>query len=109
MTRLVARFASLSNRKQDLRLHVQSTLEDEFVIHLPASMKVKSLPEAVQDDTPFGAYSVSAETSAGKVVVRTKIAIRKTRIKPAEYPGWRAFCEAADRAFAQRLVVGGGK
>ena len=47
---------------EDIRLHVRSTLEDELVIHLPPSLKVKSLPEPMQQDTPFGAFSVSAES-----------------------------------------------
>jgi tetratricopeptide (TPR) repeat protein len=109
LTRLVPTFASLSTRKQDIRLHVRSTLEDEMVIHLPPSLKVKSLPEATQQDTPFGAFSISAESSQGKVILKSKVAIKKTRIKPAEYAAWRSFCEAADRAFSQRLVLGGGK
>jgi tetratricopeptide (TPR) repeat protein len=108
-TRLVSSFASLSSRKQDIRLHVRSALDDELVIHLPPSLKVKSLPEAMQQDTPFGSFSISAEAAAGKVLLKTRITIRTTRIKPADYAGWRAFCEAADRAFAQRLIVGGAK
>jgi hypothetical protein len=108
-TRMVPAFASLSTRKQDIRLHVRSTLDDEVTIHLPPTLKVKSLPEAMQQDTPFGAFSVSAESSGGKVILKSTIAIKKTRIKPAEYAAWRTFCEAADRAFAQRLVLGGAK
>jgi len=107
--RLVATFASLSSRKQDIRLHVRSTLEDELVIHLPANYKIKSLPEAMQQDTPFGAFSIGVEAAGNKVTLRAKIAIQKTRITPAEYSAWRTFCEAADRAFAQRLIVGGAK
>jgi hypothetical protein len=108
-TRLVPTFATLSSRKQDIRLHVRSTLEDEVVIHLPPTLKVRSLPEAMQGDTPYGAFSVSAESTGGKVILRSKVAIKKTRIKPAEYAAWRTFCEAADRAFSQRLVLGGAK
>ncbi|MEA2345824.1 MAG: hypothetical protein QOF63_3993, partial [Thermoanaerobaculia bacterium] len=48
VTRLVSAFASLSSRKQDIRLHVRSTLDDELVIHLPPALKVKRLPEAMQ-------------------------------------------------------------
>src|SRR5439155_26038653 len=109
LTRLVPTFASLAARKQDLRLHVRSTLEDEIVIHLPPSLKVKSLPEAMQEDTPLGAFSMSAESSGGKVILKSHVAIKKTRITPAEYAAWRAFCQAADRAFSQRLVLGGAK
>jgi hypothetical protein len=106
---LVASFASLSSRNQDIRMHVRSTLEDEIVVHLPPSLKVKTLPEPSQQETPFGAFMISAEASGGKVTVKTRVAFQKTRITPAEYPAWRAFCEAADRAFSQRLVVGAGK
>lgn len=109
MTRLVSTFASLSSRKQDIRLHVRSTLDDELVIHLPPTLKVKSLPEAMQQDTPFGAFSITSEAAPGKVLLKTRVSIRKTRIKPGEYAEWRAFCEAADRAFAQRLVLGAAK
>jgi hypothetical protein len=70
---------------------------------------VRSLPEPVQEDTPFGAFSLSAENAGGKVILKSKIAINKSRIKPAEYAAWRAFCASADRAFSQRLIIGGAK
>ena len=40
------------------------------------------------------------------MTVKTTLAFKKARVTPAEYPAWRAFCEAADRAFGQRFVVG---
>jgi hypothetical protein len=107
--KLVPAYASLSARRQDIRLHVRSTLEDEWQIRVPTNYKVKSLPETVQKDTPFGSFAVATEQAAGKVSVRSTVTFRKTRITPSEYPAWRAFCEAADRAFAQRLVLGAAK
>jgi cellulose synthase operon protein C len=107
--RLVGSFASLSTRKQDMRMHVRSTLEDELVIHLPPAFKVKTLPEPVQQTSPLGRLSVTAEVAGSTVTVKTRVAFDKTRVTPAEYAEWRAFCEAADRAFAQRLVVGAAK
>jgi hypothetical protein len=38
--------------------------------------------------------------------VKTSLAFKKVRITPAEYPAWRSFCEAVDRAFGQRMTVG---
>jgi tetratricopeptide (TPR) repeat protein len=107
--RLVSSFASLSSRKQDIRMHVRSTLEDELVVHLPPTFKVKTLPDPVQQSSALGRLSVSAEVSGATVTIKTRVAFDKTRITPAEYAEWRAFCEAADRAFAQRLVVGASK
>ena len=90
-------------------MHVRSTLEDELVVHLPPSYRVKTLPDAVEQKTPLGRLSVSAEAQGSTVTIKTRVSFDKTRITPKEYADWRAFCEAADRAFAQRLVVGTGK
>jgi tetratricopeptide (TPR) repeat protein/transglutaminase-like putative cysteine protease len=107
--RLVSSYASLSTRKQDIRMHVRSTLEDELVVHLPPSFKVKMLPEPVQQSSALGRLSLHAEVTGATVTIKTRVAFDKARITPAEYAEWRAFCEAADRAFAQRLVVGVSK
>jgi cellulose synthase operon protein C len=104
--RLVARFASLSGRKHDVRLVIRSSLEEELVVHLPPGHRVKAVPDTLQADGPFGSYSISAEVSPNKVVVRTKLAFNKSRILASEYPAWRAFCETVDRALSQRLLVG---
>jgi len=107
--RLVGSFASLSSRKQDIRMHVRSTLEDEVTVRLPPSFRVKNLPEPMHQETPFGTFAISAETQAGKVTIKSKVSFDKTRVTPAEYAEFRAFCESVDRAFAQRLIVGAGK
>jgi tetratricopeptide (TPR) repeat protein len=107
--RLVSTFAQLSSRKQDIRMHVRSTLEDELVVHLPPQFKVKTLPDAVEEKSPLGRVSLAAQVAGSTVTIKTRVSFDKTRITPKEYADWRAFCEAADRAFAQRLVVGAGK
>jgi len=107
--RLVSSFASLSTRKQDIRMHVRSTLEDELVVRLPPNFKVKTLPDPIERSSPLGRISVTADVAGATVTIKTRVSFDKTRIAPAEYPEWRAFCEAADRAFAQRLVVGAAK
>jgi hypothetical protein len=104
--KLVAEYASLSNRTLDVVLPALTSRDDEWTLRIPAGMKVVHAPAPEQVDTPFGRYSISVEQSAGKVVVKTSLAFKKSRIKPAEYAAWRAFCERADRALMQRLVVG---
>ena len=107
--RLLASYASLSSRKQDIRMHVRSTLEDEVTVRMPPSFHVKNLPETMHQETPFGTFSISAESQGGKITIKSKVSFDRTRVTPAEYPGFRAFCEGVDRAFAQRLIVGAGK
>ena len=105
-TRLVPRYASASSRKQDLRIPAQSLSEEELVLALPEGMTVKSAPDPVKVETPFGTYALAIETEPGKVKVKSSLELTKTRITPAEYAAFRAFCEGADRAFSQRLVIG---
>ena len=103
---LVADYASLSKRALDLDLRALTLREDEWTIRLPAGTKVLRAPVPAQLDSPFGRFSIAFEESAGKMVVKTTLAFKKTRITPGEYVAWRAFCEAADRAFGQRMTVG---
>jgi tetratricopeptide (TPR) repeat protein len=103
---LVADYASLSTRALDIDLRALSLREDEWTLHLPAGMKVLRAPVASQLDSPFGRFSIAFEESAGKMVVKTTLAFKKARITPAEYAAFRTFCEAADRAFGQRMTVG---
>ncbi len=104
--RLAADYASLSKRTLDLNLHALTQREDEWTIHIPQGMKVTRAPTPAKLDTPFGRFSIAFEESPGKVVIKTTLAFKKARITPAEYAAWRNFCEAADRAFGQRMTVG---
>jgi hypothetical protein len=102
---LVREYASLSKRMLDIDFHALSAREEEWTIRLPPGMRVIRPATSAQLDSPFARFSVSFEESAGKVIAKSSIAFKKARITPAEYPAWRAFCEAADRAFGQSMVV----
>lgn len=104
--RLAAQYASLSNRTLDVVLPALTLLDDEWTIRLPPGMKVLRAPLPLEMDTPFGQYAVAVEQVPGKVVVRSRLSFKKARITAEEYTAFRVFCESADRAFGQRLVVG---
>lgn len=104
--RLTAELASLSTRKLPVVIPALTQREDEWTLKLPAGARIVRAPAAEQLDTPFGRYSVAVEQSAGKVVVRTMLALKKDRIAPSEYAAWRLFCERVDAALGQRLVIG---
>ena len=104
--RLTPKYASLSQRTQDVRTLGFSTLDDTYVVKLPAGVKVASAPPNASADTPFGSYSVQVEAQPGQVTVKSRLLLRTTRIRPAEYAAWKKFCAAADQALSPRLVVG---
>lgn len=105
-TGLVARYASLSNRRQDVKIGFSHTLDDEWTIKLPPGSVVKSAPEDRSLQTPFGRLDVKVEKSAGKLVVKAKLRMDQTRIKPAEYAAFKTFCADVDRALGERVVIG---
>jgi tetratricopeptide (TPR) repeat protein/transglutaminase-like putative cysteine protease len=103
--RLTPAYASLSRRKQDVRILAFSTRENTYRVRLPAGSKVVSAPPNVSKSTAFGSYSVKVEQKPGEVVVTSSLAVKASRIKPAEYSMWRQFCADADQAMAHRLIV----
>ena len=105
-TRLTPKYASLSQRTQDVRTLGFSTIDDTFTVKLPGGMKVISAPPNASADTPFGSYLVQVETQPGQVVVKSRVLLRTTRIRPADYAAWKKFCAAADEALSRRLIIG---
>ena len=103
--RLTPAFASLSRRKQDVRVLAFSTRDDTYRIKLPAGAKVVSAPPEVNHQSAFGAYSVSVEQKPGEVIVHSRLEVKATRIKPREYNAWKKFCADADQALSHRLIV----
>ncbi|HEY2409796.1 MAG TPA: DUF3857 domain-containing protein [Polyangiaceae bacterium] len=103
--RLTPSYASLSQRRHDLRLLSFSTLEDVFTIKLPPGMKINSAPENVNIESPFGSYSVAVQSERDQVVVTTRLAVKVDRVAPKDYAAWKRFCEDADRALSTRLVI----
>ena len=104
--RMLADFASLSTRTLDVVLSARTLRDDEWVVKLPPGTRAVAVPTAQTVDSPFGTVSITVEQAPGKVTVKSTLAFKKVRITPAEYPAWRSFCEAVDRAFGQRIVVG---
>jgi tetratricopeptide (TPR) repeat protein/transglutaminase-like putative cysteine protease len=106
MQHLAASLASQSGRTQDIVVGPLNTHEETWSIKLPAGTKATRVPLPLSMDTPYGSFAIKVEDAGGKVTVKSTLVLKKARILPGEYQGWRAFCEAVDRAFGQRVVVG---
>ena len=102
---MVRGYASLSQRKLDVRLTAQTTSETEYTIKIPPGSKISAMPSSSSLPSPFGNFSVAIEQVPGGVRVKTSIVMTKMRIPVAEYAAFRKWCEAIDSQLAQRLVV----
>ncbi|MEY4549707.1 MAG: hypothetical protein RL685_5902 [Pseudomonadota bacterium] len=104
--RLGSRYASLSRRDLEVDIGAVPALDETFVVQLAPGQSVLSLPKPKQGESPFGQYSVEASVSGNEVRVHSRLALRVSRVSPQSYVDFRRFCQAADAAFEQRLVLG---
>jgi hypothetical protein len=104
-SRLTQDYASLTKRTQDVRIQGFSTRDDTFRLELPAGARVVSLPPEANLDTRFGTVRVKAEKQGNKIVVQSRLLLKVTRVKPADYAEWKKFCAAADQAMGHKLVL----
>jgi hypothetical protein len=102
---LTPAYASLARRTRDLRILGFSTIRDTFVVKLPKGATVESAPPAAHGENRFGSYSVQVDKKAGRVVVKSHLSIKVSRVKPADYSAWRKFCSQVDQALSPRLVI----
>jgi tetratricopeptide (TPR) repeat protein len=102
---MVRDYAPLVARKLDVNLIVKWTEQDEWTVHLPASAKVKAMPAASKGSGPFGSYEVAVDSTGGALRVKTTVTMTKSRVTPAEYPAFRAWCEEVDRALGAHATV----
>ncbi len=101
---MVREYATLSQRKQDIRIFSLTTDESDNLVKLPANAKVTSQPRAVKGDSPYGSYQVEVDVKGTEVHVKTRVSLKKSRVSAAEYGLFRAFCEEVDRALGQRVT-----
>jgi hypothetical protein len=62
-------------------------------------------PDAADVRGPFGTAEVHVEQVPGRIHVRTVVTLDRSRIAASEYAAFRAWCESADRALGQRVVI----
>jgi tetratricopeptide (TPR) repeat protein len=102
---LVHDFAPLSQRKLDVKIPFRSKSETTWTVHLPPGTEVLRAPLPASVSSEFGTVTVTVENAAGSIQVKTVSTIDRSRISAKEYPAFLAWCESADRALGQRVVV----
>jgi transglutaminase-like putative cysteine protease len=99
-------YARLSARKHDLILGYPWHQEDRITLELPPGWKVKELPAPRTLETPLGRFTLEAQDRGGVVTVISTLEVRRHRIAPADYPGFRELCRSVDELVAQELTIG---
>ena len=86
--------------------------EDMFRVHLPEGYRLEGVPEAVSLDTAWGSLEASARlvteggVPGGQVLeVRQVLVLKAVRAPASDYPSYRDFARAVNRAFSATAVL----
>jgi transglutaminase-like putative cysteine protease len=103
--RYLQELAPLTTRSEDLLLPAPWTAEEEIRFVLPANAELGRVPRPTHIETPFGLASVTYQRRGSELAVRTFVQFRTVRITPRDYPAFRAFCAALERAFRDEIRI----
>ncbi|MBU8899030.1 DUF3857 domain-containing protein [Corallococcus sp. M34] len=100
-------YAALAERRFDLVM--QGPWLNTFALRytLPGGYTVAELPQAVEEQTPFGRLKLSYRVEQGTLIAEGEVALTQARIKADDYPKFREFLGRVDRAFGRRVLLQG--
>jgi hypothetical protein len=102
---LLGNVAALSERKTPLLLGARELVEEQRVVRLAPGLKLSRAPEPVELTTRFGSLSLRVEAEPGRLATTSRFSWTLSRIEPADYAAFRAFCQQVDRALGQRWII----
>ncbi|HSP76952.1 MAG TPA: transglutaminase domain-containing protein, partial [Myxococcaceae bacterium] len=100
-------YASLAERRFDLVMRNPWLNRFTFRYTLPAGYTVASLPESLQEETPFGRMRLSYRVEGNQLVCDGEVALTTARVKAEDYPSFRAFLGRVDRGFERKVTLRG--
>ncbi|HVZ19201.1 MAG TPA: DUF3857 domain-containing protein [Terriglobales bacterium] len=103
--RYVDSLAPLVSRTEELQLPAPWTTEEELHFTIPQNANIEQVPHDWHYDTPYGTALIRYELRGHELIVSTSVQFRKLRIQPAEYGGFREFCQNVEKAFHQEIKV----
>jgi cellulose synthase operon protein C len=102
---LVSSYASLSQRKFDIKLPYAFAYQDNWTVHLPKSMHIEHMPASTLLKSQFGMVSLKIEKKANEFTIKVAVHIEKTRIKAADYKKFQDFCKKADHILGDAIQL----
>lgn len=102
--RLVARYAEQATRLTPLQVEFRHVHALRLDLALPSGHGARA-PAAVQLDSPFGRFSARVEVASGRLRTEVALTVDVVEVSPAEYPAFRAWLAAVDRALATPVEV----
>lgn len=103
----ISNLANANEAPHDISLENSGFVSaDTILISLPEGASIEHLPEPAQVESPFGLYSITAQTtSSGQVRVVVRFEIRSGIYRASEYAEWVAFRKSVASLSAAKMVI----
>ncbi len=99
-------FAPLAERRYDVVMSNPWVNRLSVRYAIPEGYAIAGLPQAIDDDTPFGRLTMSCRAEGNATAVcDSELTFKVARVKAADYPAFRAFLGRVDQAYSRKLVV----
>lgn len=102
---LVRMLAPTTSRNLVMDLGGTTTYRERRTITVPSGMRASQLPAGGVAESRFGRASLAFSMVEGRIVAEGQLAVIVDRVSPSEFAEYRAWVEAADRLFRQRINV----
>ena len=102
---LLRSYARLSVRKHDLILGYPFRQKELLTLTVPAGFRVQQLPDKRSFSSPFGTFSIQAQSKGTTVQVTALLEVPRHRVSAKEYPEFRRFLSEVDAAIGQDLIL----
>jgi len=96
---------SKPSRRYPIDFTVPSKNVSLFEIDLPATYKIKSLPQPVVSNNDWFAYENTYEKVDNKIIFTQKNIIKKDRIEVADYLAYKALLEKLSKDIRQSIIL----
>ncbi len=93
----------LENRETPLLMRSTFTVKDEILVEIPEEWQLTEIPDAQSFESPFGSFTISADTTANLLLKRGH-SINVSRIAPSDFESFAAFQKSVSKAFSTVLV-----
>ena len=97
--------AAKDARRYDLDLQILDSKENNFEITIPQDYGVEYLQEDISAESPWMDIKINYAHRRPKIFFSEKTTLKKTRIRPEEYPEFKQFFQKLAKKAKQRIVL----
>lgn len=95
-----------NGRISDIKIDRGHTFKDEFILKIPKTTKVETIPDSLKEETPYGSYSFEVNPIDNHtLVIKRKLILNKGIFEASEYNRYRNFIKSIVKADQSKIIL----